>query len=149
MAEKRKFSKVFCVKNNAKTSYKIEVFPAEQWENGVVGQYRLRINRKWSEPPEANSYYTQAMIFEILQNLSFGSCQTLADAPNLPCGSRVKVTTEKIATDLGEVRMCACTFTSTPPIRGYDGNFYVGVLLLGKGVAFVPVEDIEIIRLKK
>ena len=145
MAEKRQPSKTICVKNNAKIEQKIELFRAEQWQDGPVGCYRVRVNRKWHQPADGRLYCTEAAVLRLVGELSLGHAPALPDMPDIPRGSRVSVP-NGIVVD-GEQRYDG-TFTSTPPIRGYGGEWYVGVLLPGQGFHFVRADTVVVHRRK-
>lgn len=137
--EKRKFSSSICVKNNAKTTQKIELFPSEQWQDGPAGCYRVRINRKWHHTPEGKVYCTPATVMHLVTSLALDTLPQLPEAPIIPCRSRVSAPNGKV---LDGVPLYDATYTTTPPFRGYDGDFYVGVYLYGQGVQMVRASEL-------
>lgn len=140
MAEHRKFSSVICVKTGAKTAAKIELFPAEQWLESAQGRYRLRINRRWHDFPEGGMAFLDArQVSDLVAGLATGESPDLATAPDLECGTPVSVPNGRI---LAGEAMRDVTRTATPLIRAYDGEWYAGVHLVGKGSVFVNAKDI-------
>ena len=47
MAEKRKPSFVFLLRIRSNKSRKLEIFPADLWDESITKKYRLRVNGKW------------------------------------------------------------------------------------------------------
>ena len=142
--EKRKFTKSVCVKNNAKTSYKIEFFPAEQWEDGLAGCFRLRVNGKWILN-DGRVYSDYRSCCEIVADYALGEEPELEPTPLLPRGTRVSI---PIGKNGDGSFIYSCGFTSTEPIRGYDGTFYVACCSY-HGTCFHPVSSLIIHPSKK
>ncbi len=147
MAEKRKFSSSICVKVNAKTTAKIELFPAEQWAKtaqeitAFAGRFRLRINRRWHDLPEgAMALLDSQQIGILVASLAAGGHLTEPPAaPDLPRGTSVRIPTRKLA----GVQQYEISRTHTEPMRGHDGRFYVNVVLFKEGSIMVPVDTLR------
>ena len=146
MAEKRKSIQTICVKINAKKLFKIEMFPAEQWQESAqagaacAGRYRLRINRRWHDLPEGGPAYldiTQA--YALAATLAVGESPVMDPAPDLPRGTPVSAPNGRT---LAGVVMRDVTRTITEPIRAYDGRWYAGVTIIGKGCVMMPVNEL-------
>ena len=142
MAEKRKFESVICVKIGAKTSFKIELFPAEQWVESAQGRYRLRINRRWHDGADGKpAYLDMVQVAALVGSLAKGGDLELPQKPDLPAKTRVSAPNGNIIG--GKMQYDGC-WTSTEPILGYDGVWYVVVFLYGKGDVLMPVHDLII-----
>lgn len=147
MAEKRIFTRTLCAKTGAKTVAKIEMFPAEQWAESaqeaaaLAGRFRLRVNRRWLDLPEGGMAFLDArQIGMQAAALALGEIPALEAAPDLPRGSAVSAPTGRMI--YGECETNG-TRTVTEPIRGYDGRWYVAVLLWGKGTVFARVDELR------
>ena len=141
MAEHRRPTESICVKTSAKTAFKIELFPAEQWQKSAQGRFRLRVNRRWIDSPEGvPMYMDRAQIGTFVSKL--GDKQTLSTVPpkpDLPPKTRVNVPNGKA---LAGVKLYDISWTITEPFLGYDGRWYVCANLYGVGGAMVPVDEI-------
>lgn len=151
MAEKRKAESTLCVKIDAKTVAKIELFPASQWQESTqagaafAGRYRLRINRRWHDTPEGGPLYLDMhQIMALAATCAAGGAlPDLEPAPDLPRHTRVSVPNGRY---LAGKAQYDGTRTGTEPLRGHDGRWYVSVLLYGKGNVMVPVDTLLIHR---
>jgi hypothetical protein len=114
----------------------MELFPSEQWDDGKPGLYRLRIDRKWHD----GSYIDVQQISAIASTIAVGESPVIAPEPDLPVGTSVSVANGR---KLGDVAQRDVTRTTTPPILAYDGRWYVGVLLWGRGTALIPVDELK------
>ena len=142
MAEKRKFALAICVKIDAKTAVKIELFDAVQWSESAQGRYRCRVNRRWHDLPDGgHAYLDMRQIMELAVALAQGGNLHLAPMPRIPYGTAVSLPNGNVVE--GVVRRDV-TRTMTPPIRGHDGRWYVGVLAWG-GTVLAPVDDLIIL----
>lgn len=117
---------------------KLELSPAET-HGGEPGLFRVRIDRRWLDTPEGDlllfdrSALTEFILSQVLDEVK----QLPATPPELPIKSRVSI----LYWHDDEPRR-ESNWTSTPPIRGYDGNFYVGVMTAVAGFMFIPVENV-------
>ena len=150
MAEHRKFCTSICVKNiatsaeyNAKLTTKIEIFPAEQWEDGQEGTVRVRVNRSWAIV-DRKKYLTPAELAQFVSRFTPYPVdqeeEAVSSCPYIPRGTIVSALNgrEQLGMPLREQ-----TRTAThPPILGHDGHWYVGVLLHGKGIDMAPVDSL-------
>lgn len=129
MAEHRKFTHAICVKIGAKTDAKFECFPAEQWEDGPDGHFRVRLNRRWLNSPEGTGlYYSPESVARLVAGEAFGTVEEYP-VPDLPRGSWVRLDGTQ-------------TRTRTAPLRAWDGRWYVAVTLHGKGTVWVPTDEL-------
>lgn len=141
MAEHRKFTSVICVKTGAKTVVKIELFPAEQWQESAQGRFRCRVNRRWFDGPDGEMVFLDmAQVWELAAKLDAGESVDLAPAPDLPRGTAVRVPTRQLS---GE-QLYEVSRTHTVPMRGHDGRWYVNVVLFDKGSVMVAVDTLHI-----
>lgn len=148
MAEKRKHTQSICVKIDAKTLFKIELFPAGQWAESaqqsadLAGRFRLRINRRWHNMPDGGPAYLDLMqVGVIVAALAAGMDVAPEPAPNVPKGTRVSVPNGRM---LAGEPLYDSAKTHTDPIRGYDGRWYVNVVLFDKGSIMAPVDTLII-----
>ena len=140
MAEKRKFESVICVKIGAKTAFKIELFPAEQWQESAQGRYRLRINRCWHDLPGGGPCYLDMMqVLGMLGELLQGRPLELPARPHLPCKSRVSVPNGRF---LDGQPLYDSSWTYTEPILDYSGQWVVAVFIYGQGTVVMPVDSL-------
>ncbi|MFV0420856.1 hypothetical protein [Oleidesulfovibrio sp.] len=138
MAEQRQFSHSICVKIDAKTEAKLELFPAEQWADGVAGAYRVRLNRKWVRNGAARQYLTPERIGLLVAELLKGALLDEGIVPNLPVGSQMRV-----RRDPADPYSYQRVYTRTEPFRGWDGLWYVLVHVYGRGTDMVPINSLE------
>lgn len=144
MAEKRKSDRSVCVKIGAKVRFKIELFSASQWSEAAQldgERFRLRINRRWHDGPSGELLFLDMVqIMALVGMLASGQNLSLPPKPDLPRGTPVKAPCRVLA---GETQY-ELTRTGTEPILGYDGTWYVDIVLFGKGSRFVPVDTLKV-----
>jgi len=142
MAEKRIFSSSICVKTSATTLSKLELFPAEQWDDGPAGCYRVRENRRWIDLPEGGRcFLTPKQLSElVVERLTGARPAFVSEKPDLPKGTPVRVPNKKV---IDGRPLYDITKTVSDPIRLFDGRWHVAVLLYGKGIVFVPADGLE------
>lgn len=122
-----------------KARTKIDLSPAEE-HGGEDGYYRVRIGRRWHNGPDGEMLFLdRSGLADLVASIAFEEVAEIPAAPpDLPMRSRVSVTIWK-----GGQPHFESTWTDTPPIRGFDGQFYVGVLTYICGYVFVPVKNIK------
>lgn len=136
--DNRKFTRSICVRCDTKYT-RIEASPAEL-HGGCIGLYRLRINRRWHDHPDGGLlFFDRDGIAELAADVAFGTLPPLPEAPDLPRGSIVSV--KYWHRDRCHQEQ---TRTNTPPVRGYDGHYYVGVVTYHAGFLFVPAAEVEL-----
>ena len=135
--DNRKFSGSISVRIGTKR-IKIELSPAEI-HDGQPGLFRVRIGRRWVDAPEGTLlFFDRTALASLIAEAALGELEVLpSEPPSLPRNTRVSV---KFWIDDSPHQ--EATWTSTLPIRGYDGKFYVGVMTYAAGFIFVPVEDV-------
>lgn len=138
MAEQRAFSHSICVKTNAKTDVKFELFPAEQWEGGPVGFFRVRKNRCWLEAGSEWPLYLSPERVGALVVQAIAGEETDLRAPAFPKGTAVRV-----RRDPDNPYSYQRVFTKSDPWRGWDGDWYVLVHIYRRGDVMVPIRLIE------
>jgi hypothetical protein len=137
MAECRKFTHAICVKTDAKTEAKFELFPAEQW-GGPAGCYRVRRNRSWLNTDQGTHLFMPLRVLgEVIVGAVAGEEIELTE-PCLPKGSLVRV-----RRDPDDPCSYQRVHTKTEPWRGWDGNWYVQVRLYGRGDVMVTTDQCE------
>ena len=137
--EKRKFTASISVRNDT-NRVKIELSPAEL-HGGPPGFFRLRVARRWLDCECAGRlFFDHERLAAWLAQIVFDDFDTVPSAaPDIPRNSRVSVKfwhrnephTEGLR-------------TSTPPIRAYDGHWYVGVSTYAAGFLFIPTKDVTL-----
>jgi hypothetical protein len=140
MASERNPDYSVLLKKEGKTKSKIELFfPLEMGE-----RYRVRVNGRWHQPGR-DSHVSPREVDDLIA-AELGEI-TRAPAPE-PKPDIRKHTSVRVANGktVGGERLYDVTRTSTDPFQGYDGRWYVGVIMLGEGVVMVPVEDVEVRR---
>ena len=138
MASERNPDYSVLLKKEGKTKSKIEFFfPPKTGE-----RCRARVNGRWHQPGQGSSISpreVQDLIIEELREMT--EAPAPEPKPDIRKHTSVRVANGKV---LDGKRQFDVTRTSTDPIQGYDGRWYVGVILLGEGVVMVPVEDVEV-----
>lgn len=144
MAEKRNSCMAFCVKNGA-TSHKVELFASHQWQGAPAGRYRLRVNRRWMDGPDgAHLYLAPEQLGDALLRLAGLLPEQDDTAPALRRGTRVSVPNGR---SIGPIPLRDVTHVMTEaPLRGFDGLWYVGVQIMGRGVVMVPAGEVRMKR---
>lgn len=150
MSEKRKQCISLCLKADGKTSVKIELFPSDQWpdvEGSAPGLYRIRTNDAWYCPDDQKYTFltldavTKIFSEEVSKDLG-GDCSQNAEECTIKSGAPVRMFTGEM---IGDKKIYTLSRVATdPPIKGYDGRWYVGVILFGKGARLVPVDTLEV-----
>ena len=91
-------------------------------------------------------YLDMVQIAALVGALAQGGDLTLAPPPDIPHGTSVSAPNGRA---WGGVVWRDVTRTVTPVIRGHDGQWYVGVMILGQGTVFAPVADLIILPPKE
>ena len=118
---------------------KLELSPAEL-HDGAEGLFRVRVNRRWYDHEDGGPlFFDRAGLADLTAALAFDALPPLPEAPDLPRNTRASVTFWH-----NDLAHCEGVWTSTPPFRGYDGRFYVGVMTVAAGFIFVPVDDVTV-----
>lgn len=135
--DKRKFEASISVRIGTQR-VKLELSPASL-HGGPEGLFRVRVGRRWRDTPEGQPlFFDQIMLAELVASVALGTVPCLpAQPPSLPRGTRVGVRYMQDDTVQRDV-----TRTSTPPIRAYDGQWYVGIMTYASGFIFVPLADV-------
>lgn len=135
--DNRKFSGSISVRIGTKRT-KFELSPAEL-HDGQPGLLRVRVGRRWIDTPDGELHlFDRTALAKLIAEAALGEIRTLpSKPPALPIKTKVSA---KFWIDDSPHQ--EATWTSTPPIRGYDGKFYVGVMTYAAGFIFVPVEDV-------
>ena len=133
----RKFSGSISIRIGTKRA-KFELSPAEI-HDGQPGLFRVRIDRRWIDTPEGElHFFDRVGLAKLVAETALDEIRKLpSEPPVLPRKTRVSA---KFWVD--DIPHQEATWTSTPPFRGYDGHFYVGVMTYAAGFIFVPVEDV-------
>ena len=137
MAKKdnRKFIGSICVRIDT-TYTKIELSPASI--HGGGDGFRVRVNRRWLDAPEGGVLFVGPdRLGQLIAGVALGGMPVPEPAPDLPAKTRVSIRRE---TD--DVVWHDGAWTVSPPIRGYDGRWYVAVSTARKGIEFVSVSSI-------
>jgi hypothetical protein len=143
--EKRKFAASISVRIGTQR-IKIELCPADI-HGGPQGFYRARAARRWIDGKDGEMlFFDRERLAVLLAQMAFdglaaaaGPWSPLGAAPDIPRNSRVSVKFSHKGTSTVEGMR-----TSTPPIRAYDGHYYVGVYTYMAGFLFVPVKDVTL-----
>jgi hypothetical protein len=146
MAEdKRNFLGSICVRFNTKR-HKLELASAKNF-GGEPGLYRVRIDRRWRDGPDGSRLYLDRaglaeLVASLMDDANQGEAPALEPLPDLPLHSRVYARYE-----YRDEWQATVTYTSSPPIRGQDGQIYVGINFFGGvGYRFLPLKDLTVIQ---
>ena len=138
--EKRKFAASISVRIDTQR-IKIELCPAEAY-GGPSGFFRARAARRWIDGKDGEMlFFDRERLAVLLASVAFEGFDAmpgrLEAVPDIPRNSRVSVrySYKGMATIEG-------LRTATPPIRAYDGHYYIGVFTYHSGFLFVPVRDV-------
>lgn len=161
MPDIRKFMATVCVKSGT-TRARLELADAAR-HGGPAGRYRVRIDRRWHDQPDgadasllspsvglargarptAAAWLDPTDVGTLVAALLAGSSvpDAVPPRPDLPRGTRVSAPNGR---ESGGLPMRDSTRTATEPVLGYDGRWLVGVILCGRGVVMVPVDDLVV-----
>lgn len=136
MAEdNRKFIGSICVRIDTERT-KIELSPASI--HGGGDGFRVRVNRRWFDAPEGGPLFvTPDRLGQLIADVALGGMPVPEPTPDLPAKTRVSIRRE---TD--DVVWHDGAWTVSPPIRAYDGRWYVAVTTARKGIEFVLVSSV-------
>jgi hypothetical protein len=143
-AEKRKFTTSISVRIDTRR-INIELCPAEA-HGGPPGLFRARAARRWIDGADGKMlFFDRGRLAAWLTYVAFDGLDAepgLGGAtapPDIPRNSRVSVKFwHKGRPSIEGLR------TNTPPIRAYDGHWYIGVFTYAAGFLFVPVKDVTL-----
>lgn len=142
MAEKRQAWKTVCVWFRAKQEFRFELFASEQWPDGAPGRYRVRLDRRWLDGADGGRLYLDAAGIGALLAERLGGPKLAEEAaPDLRPGQPVRVLNGRTAEGVGP--LFDLTRVASAPIRGFDGRWYVAVVLMGRGLVHVPACDVQ------
>ena len=138
--EKRKFTAGISVRIGT-SRVRIELCPAEA-HGGPPGFFRARAGRRWINGAGGEAlFFDRARLADLLANMVFDGFEDAAGAenaaPDIPRKSLVSVKFWHQGAPHSESLR-----TATPPIRAYDGHYYIGVVTYEAGFLFVPVADV-------
>lgn len=136
MAEdNRKFIGSICVRIGTERT-KLELSPASI--HGGKDGFRVRVNRRWLDAPEGGALFVGPdRLGQLVADVALGGMPVPEPAPALPAKTRVSIRRET-----GGIIWHEGAWTISPPIRAYDGRWYVAVTTARKGIEFVPVSSV-------
>ena len=150
MKDNRHFIGSICVRIGTERT-KLELSPASI--HGGGDGFRVRVNRRWLNAPEGGPLFVgpdrlgqlgaweyrdeHAGLGQLVADVALGGMPSSEPEPDLPVKTRVSIRreTDGIVWHDG-------AWTVSPPIRGYDGRWYVAVTTAHKGIGFVPVSSV-------
>lgn len=133
--DKRHFIGSICVRIGTERT-KIELSPASI--HGGGDGFRVRVNRRWLDAPEGGVLFVGPdRLGQLIADVALGGMPVPEPAPDLPAKTRVSIRRE---TD--GVVWHDGAWTVSPPIRAYDGRWYVAASTSRGGIEFVPVDSI-------
>lgn len=156
MSEKRKKSATILIKTEAnagKTSVKVELFPAAQWERERDCLFRLRVNGAWVNN-EQSIYYSVGAVNEYLAGLMK---EVFDEAGVSQSGRREVHALDPCWLDYGPddhdlgipLRSCQARVVSNDSVIGMDGRQYVVVSSVEIGTRLMAVDDLRFYDGKK
>ncbi len=135
MKDNRQFIGSICVRIGTERT-KIELSPAAS--HGGEDGFRVRVNRRWLDAPEGGVLFVaQDRLGRLVADVALGGMPDPEPAPDLPAKTRVSIRRE---TD--GIVWYDGAWTVSPPIRAYDGRWYVAASTSRGGIKFVPVDSI-------
>ena len=135
MKDNRHFIGSICVRIGTERT-KLELSPASI--HGGGDGFRVRVNRRWLKAPEGGPLFVGPdRLGQLVADVALGGMPSSEPEPDLPVKTRVSIRreTDGIVWHDG-------AWTVSPPIRGYDGRWYVAVTTAHKGIGFVPVSSV-------
>ena len=135
MKDKRRFIGSICVRIGTERT-KLELSPAAI--HGGGDGFRVRVNRRWVDAPEGGPLFVGPdRLGQLVADVALGGMPSPEPEPDLPVKTRVSIRreTEGIVWHDG-------AWTISPPIRGYDGRWYVAVTTARKGIEVAPVSSV-------
>ena len=98
----------------------------------------MRVNRRWLDAPEGDPLFVDSdRLGRLVAAVALGGMPVPEPTPDLPAKTRVSIRRE---TD--GVVWHDGAWTVSPPIRAYDGRWYVAASTSRGGIEFVPVDSI-------
>lgn len=135
MRDNRKFIGSICVRIGTERT-KLELSPASI--HGGGDGFRVRVNRRWLDAPEGGALFVGPdRLSQLVADVALGGMPVPEPAPALPAKTRVSIRRE---TD--GIVWYDGAWTISPPIRAYDGRWYVAASLSRGSIEFVPVDSI-------
>ena len=135
MKDNRQFIGSICVRIGPDRT-KIELSPAPI--HGGGDGFRVRVNRRWLDDPEGGILFVGPdRLGQLIADVALGGMPDPEPAPDLPAKMRVSIRRE---TD--GVVWHDGAWTVSPPIRAYDGRWYVAASTSRGGIECVPVDSI-------
>ena len=135
MKDNRQFIGSICVRIGTERT-KIELSTASI--HGGEDGFRVRVNRRCLDDPEGGILFVGPdRLGQLIADVALGGMPDPEPAPDLPAKMRVSIRRE---TD--GVVWHDGAWTVSPPIRAYDGRWYVAASTSRCGVEFVPVDSI-------
>ena len=135
MKDNRHFIGSICVRIGTERT-KLELSPASI--HGGGDGFRVRVNRRWLNAPEGGPLFVGPdRLGQLVADVALGGMPSSEPEPDLPVKTRVSIRreTDGIVWHDG-------AWTVSPPIRGYDGRWYVAVTTAHNGIGFVPVSSV-------
>lgn len=135
MRDNRQFIGTICVRIGTERT-KIELSPASI--HGGGDGFRVRVNRRWLDEPEGGVLFVGPdRLGQLIADVALGGMPALEIAPDLPAKTRVSIRreTDGIVWHDG-------AWTVSPPIRGYDGRWYVAASMSNGGIDFILVNSV-------
>lgn len=141
---KRIFTASFSVRFGTQR-IRFELSPAPL-HGGGEGLFRVRINRRWHDGADGQPLFLdQSMLAALLAQTALGDMPAPplpAPLPPMPALSNKMRISVPLEQDKGGMPRYEGTWTHSPPILAHDGRWMIAVFLLGKGVVFVPCDDV-------
>lgn len=119
---------------------KIELSPAPL-HGGPEGFYRVRVARRWLDHDAAPRFLDREGIARIAAETALCGLEAPGPAPDIPANARVSVWAW-----IDDMPQCYGTWTKTPPILAYTGEWVVAVIDMNGKTAFVPCRDVTVHR---
>lgn len=160
MADPRKpvFSILIRPTKEGAPSRKVSFYPAELWPNqdGRKGTFRLKVgvqhpdrpgdfSESWHPGPRVYEFMTPVAALGLVMEMCLGKPVKRRSPRRIPVGTPVRIRNTR-----ADVRKGAPEYdlsrTATRPVRLADGRDYVVVLLVGRGMVHVPLDDVEVIQ---
>ena len=135
MKDKRHFIGSICVRIGTERT-NLELSPAAI--HGGGDGFRVRVNRRWVDAPEGGPRFVGPdRVGQLVAGVAHGGMPSPEPGPDLPVKTRVSIRRE-----MDGIVWHDGAWTISPPIRGYDGRWYVAVTTARKGIEFAPVSSV-------
>ena len=130
-----------------KTDLKIDLFESKNWHHAAgsgPGKYRIMVDGKWiGLAHDQYTFFTLDGITKYAKTLiaaALGCDLPAPKPPDIKDGGRVRIKSGEV----GGMPIYDKTFACGNPIQGISGRWFIGVIVVGRGMQMVAVDELEV-----